>query len=81
MIKTKPERISWIESKVCSYIAEEKKITNLDAFRLFLSSKTHQLLLDDQMKLWYFSPEALFEIYKTEEETGDPRDSAYLKGE
>lgn len=74
-----PEKIYWIESVICSLIAKEKKISNTDAFDLFSKSKTHSMLMDKSMEMWLFSPEALFDIWKVEEKTGDPRNSPYLE--
>ncbi len=74
-----PEKIYWIESMVCLFIASEKKISNIDAFEIFSKSKTHSMLMDNDMKMWYFSPEALFQIWKVEEDTDDPRNSPYLE--
>ncbi len=73
-----PEKIYWQEAMVCHYIAKQKGITEIEALELFAKSKTHFMLLNEQMKMYFFSPEALFEIYKTEEETGDPRNSPYI---
>lgn len=74
-----PEKIYWIESMVCSFVAEEKKISNIEAFEIFSKSQTHSMLMDDEMKMYYFSPEALFQIWKVEEKAGDPRKSPYLE--
>ena len=73
------EKIYWLEAVVCSYIADEKKISNIDAFDLFSKSKTHSMLINKNMKMWYFSPEAIFQSWKVEEETGDPRKPPYIK--
>lgn len=74
-----PEKIYWIESAICSLISNDKKISNTEAFDLFSKSKTHSMLMNKSKEMWLFSPEALFDIWKTEEETGDPRNSPYLE--
>lgn len=78
---TAPEKIGWLEAKVCSFIAADKGCSTLDAFREFSKSKTHEMLLNKDLEMWFFSPEALYDIYKTELSTGDPRNSPYLSGE
>ena len=53
----------------------------MDALRLFMSSETHRMLVDDDLKLWYFSPLAIFDMWENEVATGDPRNSLYLRGD
>ena len=53
----------------------------MDALRLLLASETHRMLEDDNLKMWYFSPLALFDMWETELATGDPRESLYLRGD
>lgn len=72
------EKFYWQEAMVCHYIAKQKGISDIGALELFVKSKTHAMLLNEKMKMYFFSPEALFEIYKVEEETGDPRNSPYI---
>lgn len=70
-----------IDAPVSMLIAESRAIDPLDAFRLFLASQTHEMLEDDSLKMWYFSPLALFDMWETEQATGDPRKSLYLRGD
>ena len=53
----------------------------MDALRLFAVSETHRMLVDDDLKLWYFSPLAIFDMWENEIATGDPRNSLYLRGD
>ena len=48
---------------------------------LILNSETHAMLEEDDLKLWHFSPLAIFDIWESEEITGDPRNSFYLRGD
>ncbi len=48
-----PEKIYWIESVVRLLIADEKKISNVEAFDLFSKSKTHSMLIDKEMEMWF----------------------------
>ena len=47
----------------------------------FYNSKTYELLSDFNTKLWWYSIYAIFEIYKTERETGSVFNSPYILGE
>ena len=53
----------------------------MEALQRFLASQTHEMLTDDDTKLWYFSPLAVYDMWETEEATGDPRNSTYLRSE
>lgn len=44
----------------------------MDGLRAFLSSQTHKMLLDNEMRLWYFSPLVIFDMWEKKEETGEP---------
>ena len=37
--------------------------------------------LDDDLKMWHFSPLAVFDMWENEQATGDPRNSLYLRGD
>ena len=39
------------------------------------------MLEDDEMKIWYFSPLAVYDMWENEEATGDPGNSLYLRGD
>lgn len=70
-----------IDSEVAELIANSRRISDMDALRLFLNSKTHEMLADDTLKLWHFSPLAIFDMWESEQATGDPRNSLYLRGD
>lgn len=69
------------DSEIAGFIAEKLNISELDGLRLFLRSETHRMLSDDDLKLWYFSPLAVFDMWENEQVTGDPRNSLYLRGD
>lgn len=46
-----------------------------------MNSKTHAMLANDDMKLWHFSPLAVFDMWEAEEATGDPGNSLYIRGD
>ena len=53
----------------------------MDALRMFWDSKTHEMLSDNALRLWHFSPLAIFDLWESEQATGDPRNSLYLRGD
>ena len=48
---------------------------------MFLASETHEMLVDEDLKMWYFSPLALYDVWENEVITGDPRNSLYIRGD
>ena len=79
--RTAPSILQVFDSEVSSLIAKNREISEMDALRLFLASETHAMLVDDALKLWHFSPLAVYDMWETEEATGDPRNSSYLRGD
>jgi hypothetical protein len=73
-------RLSKLVSALTGMIAEKNKISEFDAMRRVYLSETYKLLSDERTKLWWYSVPALFDIFKTETETGDITNSAYVDG-
>lgn len=76
--KTDPLMLQIFDADVSGMIAESLDIPLMDALRLFLGSETHAMLEDDEMKLWHFSPLAVFDMWEAEQANGDPRTSLYI---
>lgn len=81
MNRTRPSILQNVDAMVAREIARSRDISDMDALRLFMSSETHRMLVDDDLKLWYFSPLAIFDMWENEVATGDPRNSLYLRGD
>ena len=79
--QTAPSIMQNFDAEVSGLIAKNRKISDMEALRLFLASQTHAMLAEDELKLWYFSPLAVYDMWVTEEATGDPRNSLYLRGD
>ena len=69
------------DADVAALIARSREISLMDGLRMFLASETHSMLADDDLKLWYFSPLVLFDMWENEIATGDPRNSFYIRGD
>ena len=76
--RTEPSILQNFDTEIAELIAKNRGISIMDALRIFLASKTHEMLENDEMKLWYFSPLAVFDMWENEEATGDPGNSLYL---
>ena len=79
--KTDPSILQNFDTEIAELIAKNRGISEMDALRIFLASKTHEMLEDDEMKIWYFSPLAVYDMWENEEATGDPENSLYLRGD
>ena len=81
MNRTRPSILQNVDAMVAREIARSRDISDMDALRLFAVSETHRMLVDDDLKLWYFSPLAIFDMWENEIATGEPRNSLYLRGD
>ena len=81
MNRTRPSIMQNDDTMVAREIARSRDLSDMDALRLFAVSETHRMLVDDDLKLWYFSPLAIFDMWENEIATGDPRNSLYLRGD
>ena len=66
---------------VIQRIIEKYGMEPMAAARSFLTSKTHEMLEDADCGLWSFPERAVFDMWEAEKITGDPRNSAYIRGE
>ena len=77
---TRPSIMKNFDTELAALISKSRGVSLMDGLRIFLKSQTHGMLLDNEMRLWYFSPLAIFDMWENEEATGDPGNSLYLKG-
>ena len=71
-------RLSKQAAKVVQLIMQTYKDSEYNAIVSFYNSETYKLLSDCNTKLWWYSISALFEIFKTEKETGSVFNSPYI---
>jgi hypothetical protein len=76
---TKSDYLFFFDRWVIPMIVEKYQLDEEDALRLFINSQTYQMLADETTKLFRESPLLIFDLYKAEHETGDPRNSTYIK--
>ncbi len=81
MNRTRPSILQNIDAAVACEIARSRGVSDMDGLRMFVSSETHRMLEDDDLRLWYFSPLAIFDMWEHEIATGDPRNSLYIRGD
>jgi hypothetical protein len=77
----KSDRMYFFDHWVVPMISERYKFDEEQALRMFINSQTYKLLEDEDTKLFRESPLVIFDLYKAEQETGDPRNSLYIKND
>ena len=55
---------------VVQSIIDNKKLTNIEATKLFYNSALYAMLENEESKLWHLSPLTLYELLDEELETG-----------
>lgn len=73
--------LDYYDKYVVRRIMEKYGLAPLDAIRAFLISEVHAMLEDAELSMWDYSERAIFDMWEVEQITGDPRNSAYLRGE
>lgn len=81
MKRLDPDIIDYYNEEVVKMIAEKYGLNYMEAFALFLNSKTHKMLENEEYGMTDFGAGALFEIWETEKITGSPKNSVYIRGE
>ena len=81
MKRLEPEIVDYYDNEVVMMIAEKYGLSQMDALKAFVSSKTHEMLENKDCGMTDFGAEAIFEIWECEKITGDPKKSVYIRGE
>ena len=81
MTKTLYFATDYYDRHVIQRIVEKYGMEPMEAARSFLKSKTHEMLEDADCGLWSYPERAVFDMWEAEKVTGDPRNSAYIRGE
>lgn len=71
----------YINAEVATLIADKRNISPMDGLRLFLQSEIYTMLCDEELDMWEFSPLAIYDMWENEIQTGNPRNSLYLRGD
>ena len=73
--------IDYYDRKVIELIIDKYNFEPLKAIKSFIMSNTHKLLEDASYGLLSFSEYAVFDMWESEQVTGDYRNSIYVRGE
>ena len=74
-----PFILNYYNKEIVNKIRIKYGVDSMDALRMFLSSQTYQMLADEKLEMWDFSPRGIFDMWESEQITGNPRNSLYLR--
>lgn len=66
---------------VTRLMIEKYGLSEMEAIRSFIESETYQMLIDPEAEIYKLSPKIVFNMWESEQVTGDPRNSEYIRGE
>jgi hypothetical protein len=81
MKRTSAEFLDYYDEEVVSLLSEKYGFDAIAALRIFLDSETYAMLSDADLEMWDYPPVAIFDMWETEQITGNPRNSQYLRGQ
>ena len=67
------------DKEVVRLICNKYGFTQLDALRKFIFSETYRMLRNPELAMWDFSAIGIFDMWESEQITGDPRNSLYIR--
>lgn len=73
------EILSYYDREVVNKIGNKYGFSPMDALRKFLTSETYRMLRTPKLEMWEFSPIGIFDMWESEQITGDPRNSLYIR--
>jgi hypothetical protein len=59
-----------LNPSIIQMIMDNRKLTNIEATKLFYHSALYAMLENEASKLWHLSPLTLYELFEEELETG-----------
>ena len=81
MNKPASEMLYLLDAWVIPMIQKEYSLDEHKAIRSYFNSETYRMLEQEELKLWGESPLLIFDLYKCEQQTGNPRSSTYIRGD
>lgn len=81
MNRTKYFVLDYYNKAVINKIISKYGIEQNEAVKLFITSKTHEMLEDSENGLFELNDNAIFDMWECEQLTGEPRKSVYIRGE
>ena len=81
MTRTSVDIMDYYNLEVVNMICDKYGLSYKAAFGSFVKSEIHKMLSDSSYEMWEFGAPAIFNMWESEQITGDPRNSTYLRGD
>lgn len=81
MMKVDARTADFFDRHVVRMIIEKYGLNEMEAIRAFLESKTYQMLMNAEMEVYKLSPRIVFDMWESEQVTGDPCNSQYIRSD
>lgn len=74
-----PFILNYYDKEVSLLISQKYGFSIMDSYKKFLKSETYSMLSDPELEMWDFSCSGIFDMWETEQVTGNPRNSLYIR--
>jgi hypothetical protein len=74
-----PFILDYYDREVSQMISQKYGYSAMDAYKMFMFSKTYEMLSNPELQMWDFSCLGIFDMWEAEQRTGDPRNSIYIQ--
>lgn len=81
MTRVSARTLDFFDRFVVKNIVEKHGFDELQAIKAFIGSQTYQMLQDPELELYKVSPLIVFDMWESEQITGNPRNSLYLRAD
>ncbi len=71
--------LDYYDKEVVRLICNKYGFNQMDALRKFIFSETCRMLRNPELAMWDFSTIGIFDMWESEQITGDPRNSLYIR--
>jgi hypothetical protein len=73
--------LDFYDRHVSQLIIDKYGIDERKAIRTFIESETYEMLLDSELEVYKMSPHIVFDMWESEQVTGNPRNSQYIRSD
>ena len=81
MTKVNARTLDFFVRYITNMIVEKYGFEEMDALHRLIYSESYQMLIDSELEIYKMSPRIVFDMWESEQITGDPTNSLYLRGD
>ena len=79
MTKELPFILDYYDRELTKMISQKYGFSIMDSYKKFLMSETYAMLSNPELEMWDFSTFGIFDMWETEQITGNTRNSLYIR--